>query len=339
MKEFFLRLLDTNGASGNEENASKLAACEISKYADVTVDKFNNVIATFGNKDANKHILLDAHIDQIGMIVTHIDEKGFIKFASCGGIDPRILPGMSVKILGKENVTGIVSNIPPHLSSLGSDKFLPINELSIDTGMEKEDLEEVISIGDRIKFNFSPIELLNNRISSQGIDNRAGVAAIVHCAEILFGVGALLPYKVTAVFSSQEETSGLGARTKSFEISPDEALVVDVSFARQPQFSENSQAKLSKGPMIGIAPILSRKISNKLIKISKESEIPYQLEVMGGRTGTNADSIAVSKAGVKTGLISIPIRYMHTQNEVVDIEDVKMTGKLMAYYIKNGGAF
>ena len=339
MKELFFNLLYTDGASGDEKNVSKLVAQEMSKYADVSIDEFNNVIATFGNKDAEKHILLDAHIDQIGMIVTHIDEKGFIKFASCGGMDPRILPGMNVKICGKENVSGIVSNIPPHLSALGSDKFSTIDNLSIDTGLKKEELESIVSIGDRIKFNFNPIKLLNNRVSSQGIDNRAGVASIIYCAETLFSMGSQIPYKVTAVFSSQEETSGLGAKTKSFEISPDEALVVDVSFARQPQYLEKSQAKLSKGPMIGIAPILSKEISNKLILLSKENEMPYQLEVMGGRTGTNADSIAVSKTGVRTGLISIPIRYMHTPNEVVDIEDIKMTGKLMACYIKNGGAF
>lgn len=339
MKNTLLKLVNEIGQSGDENAVSSVAAKELERYSNVRIDKFNNVIATFGNLNSPKHILLDAHIDQIGMIVTYIDEKGFISVSNCGGIDKKILPGMAVKIQGKRDVKGVFSNVPPHLSVLDSDKFLDINKLSIDTGLNKETLDDLIAIGDRVSFDIKACELLNGRISAPGIDNKAGVAAIIHCAELLAGEGENLPYKVTVLLSAQEETSALGAKTKAFEVEPDESIIVDVTFASQMDISEKTMGEFAKGPMIGISPILSREMSDKLISLSKENELPYQLEVMSKRTGTNADSIAVSKSGVKCALLSIPIRYMHTPCEVVDISDIESTGKLLAMYIKNGGAF
>lgn len=338
MKNILLKLVEQVGLAGDELAASSVAAKELAKYADVKIDKFNNVIATFGNLNSSKHILLDAHIDQVGMIVTYIDEKGFISVNNCGGIDKRILPSLAVKIHGKKEIKGVFSSIPPHLSSIDSDKFLDITKLSIDTGLKKEEIEELVSIGDRVSFDTKACELLNNRISSPGIDDRAGVAAILHCVEIL-SKQEVLPYKVTVLLSVQEETSALGAKTKAFEIEPTEAIILDVSFATQPDINEKSIGEFSGGPMIGISPILSREMSNKLISLAQENSLSYQLEVMSKKTGTNADSIAVSKKGVKCALLSIPIRYMHTPCEVVDLADIENTGKLLAMYIKDGGAF
>lgn len=335
MENLLSALCSYVGVAGSELNASQYVAKKLSKYADIKIDKNNNVIATLGNKDSNKHIMLDAHIDQIGLVVTHITETGFLKVAPCGGVDSRIMPGSSVTIHGKKDVTGIVSSIPPHLSDLDSDTVQKVTDLYIDTGLPYDQLRDIVSMGDNISFCSKFKKLLNNRVSCCSLDNRAGVASLIRCAQLLFE--EKLECKVTILLSSQEEINAKGAKTAAHSLNPDEAIMVDVSFASQPDVPKEKSGVLGNGPMIGISPSLSRNISNKLINLAENSKVPYQFEVMGGTTGTNADKVSISREGIPSGLLSIPLRYMHTPYELVELNDIENTAKLLSLYIKSGG--
>ena len=336
MKNLLYDLCTRQGISGDENDISKFVYKKLSKYCKCKIRNDGSVIGTIGNINSQYNILFDAHIDQIGLVVTYIDDNGFVKISNCGGIDSRILPGSTVKICNNSKISGIICSIPPHLSKKISDNKLPsVDDLYVDFGMDSEKIKNYINIGDRLSLFEEFQELLNGRISSPSIDNRAGVAVLIKLAEKLSK--ETLDHKVTILLSSQEETSSLGAITSSYEYHPNEAIVVDVSFAKQPSVESNKYSKLDKGPLIGISPSLSKKVTNLLIKTAQKKDIPYQLEIMGGKTGTNADHISINRDGVNCGLVSIPQRYMHTAVEVVSIKDMENTAELLFNYAKKGG--
>lgn len=326
--ELLKELTQTVGVSGCEENIAALLKKKLSLYGDVTVDSMNNVFCTFGE---GYHFLLDAHLDEIGLIVTDITDDGFIKFSNCGGIDASPLPAMEVSVWGREEVKGVISTLPPHLQSASDEKKIPkLSELAIDTGLTKDKLEKLVALGDRITFkrNFTP--LLNGLVSASCLDDRSGVAAILMCLDELKNLGC----KVTVMFSSQEEVGTRGAKVGPYAKSVDEAISVDVSFAFTPGCDKSECGELSKGAMIGFSPILDKEISRKLVDAAEKNSIPYQCEIMSGRTGTNADVISISEKGIKTALISIPEKYMHQRVEVVDTADVESVSRLICAYIK-----
>lgn len=339
IKELIFELCSVFGVSGSEEPAIAVAKKYLDNIAETTTDNNGNLYAVFGNKNAEKTILLDAHIDRIGFMVTDIDENGFVKVDKCGGIDVRTLQDSELVLQNDSSISGIVCCLPPHLSDGKEDKAAPISKTWVDFGMPYDEVAKHIKIGDLLTYKTSPKTLLGNRISSSALDDRCGVAALIRCAELLSDASDL-KYKIVILLSSQEETYGTGAKTGAYKIDADEAIAVDVSFASQPDITGMySKIELSKGPMICISPILNKPMSDKLTEIAKKLNIPYQLEPISGITGTNADHISVSKSGVKTAVVSIPQKYMHTPAEVIDTDDVENTARLIAEYIKNGGAF
>lgn len=339
IKELIFELCSVFGVSGSEEPAIAVAKKYLDNIAETTTDNNGNLYAVFGNKNAEKTILLDAHIDRIGFMVTDIDENGFVKVDKCGGIDVRTLQDSELVLQNDSSISGIVCCLPPHLSDGKEDKAAPISKTSVDFGMPYGEVAKHIKIGDLLTYKTSPKTLLGNRISSSALDDRCGVAALIRCAELLSDASDL-KYKIVILLSSQEETYGTGAKTGAYKIDANEAIAVDVSFASQPDITGMySKIELTKGPMICISPILNKPMSDKLTEIAKKLNIPYQLEPISGITGTNADHISVSKSGVKTAVVSIPQKYMHTPAEVIDTDDVENTARLIAEYIKNGGAF
>lgn len=329
LKKLIFELCAAPGTSGQEP--AEAAARALSEYAKVHVDQNNNVIGELGNPDGEYHIMLDAHLDQIGFIITAIDENGFLRFAPVGGLDRRVMAGSPVTVYGREALTGIVCCMPPHLSDGGEDKALPFDKMAVDVGLSGEAAKEQIPLGSRGILYSEPQELLNNRLSGGALDDRCGVAALLRTAELLSSQKP--EAKVTVVFSAQEETGGSGAKTASYQVYPQEAIVVDVSFAKQPGVTLATAAKLGGGPMIGVSPALSPKVTELLFETARKEGIPYQTEVMGGATGTNADEASVAKGGVACGLVSIPQRNMHTPAEVISLEDVENTARLLAAYI------
>lgn len=335
VKEILLKLCSADGVSGDETAAAETAKELMNNFAPCETDGMGNIFATAG--EGEKHILLDAHIDQIGMIVTGIDQKGFVSVAPCGGVDRRILLDSEVKIYGKKTVAGIICCQPPHLTKSSDYEKVPaVDEIFIDTGLSGEKANELISLGDRVVFCGEPFEMLNGKVCSKSIDDRAGIAALIRCADILNGEG--YNCKVTYLFSCQEETGERGAKISAFSADPDEAVAVDVSFNFAPGCNRIKCGEMGKGPMIGISPVLSNSVTDCLKELADENEIPFQLEIMENETGTNADVIAVSKRGVKCGLLSVPISNMHTGVEIALCEDIEQTAQILALFVKNGGA-
>ena len=334
IQELIFNLCTARGVSGDENAAASVAEQYLAAFAETSVDCNGNVIAVCGNPSAEKTILLDAHLDQIGLIVTDINESGFVKVEACGGIDVRTLQNEVFET--KDGARGTVCCLPPHLSDGSESKAEPMSKVWLDFGMSREEVQEHLETGDTLTFSEKPAMLLNGRITSPALDNRSSVAALIAAGEL---VKDARDYKVVILLSVQEETYGTGAATGAFAQEPDEAIVVDVSFASQPDVSgQYAGIELGKGPMIGIAPILNREMTDTLAGIAQSLDIPFQYEPLPGSTGTNADKIAVSKSGVKTALISIPERYMHTQSEVIDPADVENTARLIAAYILRGGS-
>lgn len=332
LRDLIFRLCASPGTPGDESAAAKTAAEELSKCAEVSIDKMGNVIAKMGKPGAKVHIMLDAHMDQIGLIVTGIDENGFLHIDRCGGVDRRVLPGSAVIVYGTELLTGIVCCTPPHLSDGSEEKVESIDKMAVDVGLTKEEAEKRIQPGDRILMYSVPKSLAGNRVTSAALDDRCGVAALIRCAQML--ANTKLNCELTILCSSREEVGGQGARTGAYAVNPTHAIMVDVSFAEQPEVPAAKCGKLGGGPMIGIAPALDRTMSNQLIELAKKNKIPYKMDIMGNSTGTNADEVAITRAGIPSALLSIPLRYMHTPVEVIDLADVENTAFLMAQYIK-----
>ncbi len=284
--------------------------------------------------DGNYTILIDAHIDEIGMIVTAVSDSGFVTVAKCGGIDLRLLSSKEVVIHGKRKVRGVFISTPPHLSG---DDAAPddISEFKIDTGLKNA--REIISLGDFVTFDTTAAALLDDTVCGKSLDNRAGVTCLIELAFRL--KNKRLPCNVAFLLSDGEELGLRGVRTAVFDSTPDEAIVIDVSFGDGPDISPYKCGKMGKGAMIGVSPVLSKEMTNALNLIAADNAIPYQSEVMGGNTSTNADVISVTKCGVPTALVSIPLRNMHTPVETVKLSDISSVCDILEGYILSGGAF
>lgn len=326
-----LRLLTSQtGVSGDEASAAETAAQLLREYAsDVSVDPFGNVTGTIKSGFENaKTLMLDAHIDQIGMIVSYIDDRGFLKVGACGGLDMRTMLAQSVTVHGRKRVSGVICTLPPHVSSDHS-KVPEVGELAIDIGMTKAQAEEFISLGDRVTVNASCREL-GGFISAPSVDDRGGVCVILRVLDIL--KERKLKYDLAVCFSAQEETGERGVKQAAFRLDPDEAIIVDVSFGRTPDSAAHETAELGSGAMIGVSAVLDRDMTDTLKQLAADKSIPFTVEVMPSSTGTNADAVSVSRNGVKCCTVSIPIRYMHTPIETVDISDIEAAAQLIAAY-------
>lgn len=331
LEQTIIQLADTSGVSGDEKKAAELALEMLKEFTNDCYIKNGNVIGHFGTKGAKPHIMIDAHIDQIGFVVTYITDDGFLKISNCGGIDRRLLLAQQVTILGKEPVTGIVCAIPPHLST-DENSVTEMDEICIDIGMTKEQAEKLVSLGDKIVFATSCKKLQGDKITGAALDDRCGVASILRALEIIND--KKLNYEFTVMFSAQEELGERGAKIGVFDIDPDIALAVDVSFALTADDSEIKCGKMGQGCMIGFAPTLDKELSQQFKMIAEKNNISYQIEVMNGETGTNADRFSVNKSGVKAVTLSIPLKYMHTPVEVISLSDVENTAQLIAAYIQ-----
>lgn len=331
IEDLIFDLCRLKGVSGSESPVAGFIQKELSKYSEASIDQKGNVIGIINRAQCNKTILLEAHIDQVGLIVTNVLEEGFLKAHNCGGIDARVLPGSAVTVHGKEDIYAVIASVPPHLADNESKSSVTIDKMLIDTGLPYDTLKELVCPGDRITLAQEPEKLLNNRITSAALDNRAGVAALLKCAQILHKTD--LDSNVAFLFSTQEETGGHGAQTGSFQINASESIVVDVSFAAQKStICYPTPGNLGGGAMICFSSVLDKMLSKDLCGTAREYSIPYQIEVTPESTGTSADKISVSKCGTKTALISIPLRYMHTGSEVIDLTDVDSVVRLICAY-------
>ena len=324
--ELLKTLTSPAGVAGEESSSFESLKGLFSLYGDVSCDDTGNIIIHKNGK--GKHILLDAHLDTIGFVVTGITDDGFIRVQKVGGVDMRTVEGMELTLHGTNDIYGVVCTVPPHLSN-GESKVSTDGTAVVDIGMTKEDAEKVISIGDRASFRSNFSILNENRVSSPYMDDRSGIAVLLKALEY-----TKTENEITLVCSAQEETGGAGATCAAFNVDADLSVSVDVSFAETPDSKSSECGKMNGGAMIGYAPILDRECTEMLVDIAKEKEIPFQKEIMNGRTGTNADHITISKGGIPSVLVSIPLRYMHTPVETVDIRDIESCAKLIAEFLE-----
>ncbi len=323
------------GVSGSERLAADVAIDQLRSLTDlVTKDARGTVIGTLNG--IGPKVLLDAHLDQVGFIVTELCEGGFLKFDKCGGTDPRIMSGLEVVVLGKARVYGVITSIPPHLSDAKDEgKAKKATELAIDTGLTKEECEKLINKGDRVVMKGGLKKLLGNEVTSPALDDRAGMAVHLRVLQLVqeaVAAGAPKP-NLTVQFSVQEEVGGKAAATAAYGSGADMAIAVDVSFAETPGCEKPDCGTIGAGPMVGVAPVLDYNMTEAMKAIALEKNIPYQIEVMTRRTGTHADEIAITKNGIPTALVSIPLKYMHTPVEVVNTEDLEQCAQLIAAFI------
>ncbi len=326
------QLCTGTGVSGYETAISKQVSDLLKPFCTNIQILHGNVIGTVGTHDPKKkHILLDAHLDQVGMVVTYITEEGFVKVGAVGGLDLRLLPAQHVRLHGTHAIPGVICTVPPHLMK-GEETVPDWSAIYVDTGYSKEELEHIISLGDCVSFD-SPFQLLTEQcVSAPSLDDRCGIVAILQAVEQL--QNETLPCNLTVLFSSQEELGERGAKIAAYQIHPDIALAVDVSFARSHHDDPVKCGILGDGPMIGISPSLSRSVNDELIATAKALNLPWQPEVMAGTTGTNADQFSGTRNGIQTGTVSIPLRYMHTPSELIALKDVQATADLLAAYVR-----
>ena len=336
LKEILKELTEAPGISGYETSAAEVAVRHLRPFSDeVSIDKMGNVIALKrGDQtgDERKKILLAGHLDEIGLMVTKIEDGGFIHVTRIGGIDITTLPGQEVSVLGKEVLRGVVAAKPPHLQQPGeSGKYASLEDLYVDTGRSKEELEELVEIGTLVRIESDFTELMGGNIAAQAFDDRAGVASLVETLRRL--TMRKHAWDVYAIATVQEEISGLGAMSTAFRIEPQIAIAIDVTFGDGPGSSERSSYPLNKGASVGLGPNFHPRITQKFVDLAKENEIPYQIDADPRPGGTDAYSLQVSRAGIPAGLLSIPLRYMHTTVETLKLGDIKRLAELLSIFI------
>ncbi len=325
-----------HGPSGFEfMSAASVAEDAMKGLVDqVRVDNLGSVVGfkKGEGQEPRPKVMLAGHMDEIGLMVTKIEEKGFLRFARIGGVDPRILPGHEVIVYGKRPLTGLIGVKPPHLTPPEeASKAQKMEDLSIDLGMPEEEVRRLVSPGDVVTFKRQVTELMGDVLSGKSMDDRAGVAVI------LVAMDELCRYKcqadVYAVATVQEETGFGGGITSTYGIAPDIGIAIDVCHAETPGVPEWRTAGLGKGPVIALGANIHPKVYAALDKAAKDLGITPQLEPAPAATGTDAWPMQMSRAGVATGLISIPLRYMHTSVETLSVGDVEKSGKLLAKFI------
>lgn len=335
-KDLLMRLSQAVGVSGREDSVTAIAARELAAVGEVTRSPLGDLICTVRKpEEGQKNFMLDAHVDEIGMIVTWIDDEGFLKVSPVGGFDRSLLLASQVAVHTKEGaLPGVICSIPPHLQS-GEAKNPKFEEIFIDIGYNKEEAQKRVSPGDMVTFVTPTREMHGGFITGKAIDNRSSCAAVMRAAELLKDEKGGWGLSVT--LTTREEVGGMGAQTAAYTVNPTHAVTVDVGFGHTPDCKKEQCGQFGKGPLVAFGALLDGEVSRTLVQAAEEEGIPYQTEAMGGGTGTNADAILIARGGVKTGILSIPQGYMHTPVEKILAEDIENTARLLAAYVKKEG--
>lgn len=334
--ELLKRLSVAIGVSGydGQNNIHEVVSQELTPYVDrVERDRMGSVIGVkLGEQskisNGSRKIMLAAHLDEIGAVVTKID-RGFVRFSQIGGLDERILMGQEVMVHGQRDLPGLIGSVPPHLLPPGQpNDRVDMKAMHIDLGLPPRQVERLVQVGDVISFVRTPTELQGSLLSSKAMDNRSSIAAVIVCLRELQKLRH--QWDVYAVATADEEWgSYVGATTQAYAIRPDVAIAIDVTFADVDEI----EVKLNAGPVIAIGPSNHPVVRERLVNICRELELKHQSEMMPSGAGTDAYAIEISREGIPTILLSIPSRYMHSPVETIHPKDVERAGRLMAHFI------
>lgn len=327
-------LTEASGPAGFEDAVSDTLADLWRPWADeVRVDAMGTLIALQrgSGSEPRQAVMAAAHMDEIGLIVTGF-EDGYLHVQALGGVDRRVLLGLPVRVHGREEISGVIGSRPPHvLPASERQNVLPWHKLYVDTGLTPEETRTLVRVGDAITIRQPTVALKNGRVAGKAMDNRASVAAVTLALEALRH--RTHAWDFYAVATVQEEIGIKGAITSAYGINPDLAVALDVTFAKQHDDTDLGAFDLGKGPTVGIGPNFHPEMVKRLTQAAESEEIPYELEPLPGSSGTDAWGIQLAKEGIPSGLISIPVRYMHQPVETIAMVDVERAGRLLARFV------
>ncbi len=330
---FFRALLAAAGPSGDEREATRVWRDYAAGFAEVRGDALGSGFAAV-NGTAERTLAVMGHIDEIGLVVTHVDDEGYLWFAGVGGWTPSVLVAQRIRILTKDGpVVGVVGQKAPHLAEPeDKEKQLRVDHLWIDIGAaDGDEARSVVRPGDLAVIEQPIVDLRNGRMASRAVDNRAGAWVAAEAARLY----AESPgsWSVVGVASVAEETSFAGAYTATFGLDPDAAIVIDVTHTSdQPNVPKRKvgEIALGNGPVIERGSGVHPAMHDLITAVAVEEGIPHQFGASSGSTHTDADAVKLTRAGVPAGVISVPNRYMHSPNEIVDLGDLEAVAALVA---------
>ena len=337
IKETTRELCALSGPSGFEEAVARRAKELLEPLVDeICSDSMGNVLALRRcGKPGARQLLLDAHLDEVGFIVTEVAE-GFLKFSALGGLDERTLPGREVRVLAPEGpLYGVVACLPPHvLTAEQKEEAVEIKNLFIDLGLSQAEAEKRVPIGTPGVFEGPMFDLQGDNFVSKALDDRICAAVVLQVLENL--KGEELPYDLAVMFSAQEEVGLRGAAPGAFRLAPDWCIAVDVTHARTPDAPKGETFEAGKGCTVGVGPNANRAMTKAIMDAAKEQEIPYSVEVMPRSSGTNGWAIQITRQGVATAIVSVPVKYMHSPVEAASLADAEAAADLITAFIRGG---
>ncbi|MBM6926460.1 M42 family peptidase [Pseudoflavonifractor phocaeensis] len=332
MRQTLEGLCGCTAPSGFESPAAQAARDFLAPFVDETwVDRMGNLLGVRRcGREGAKKVLLDAHLDEIGLMVTGAEE-GFLRFRTIGGVDPRMLPGRELTILTEPPMVGIVAAPGPHQAD--TDKSIPITELVVDAGLTQAQAEELI--GTPMVYRGSCFPLGEGQMCGKAMDDRSCFATLLRCMELL--KDRALDVDVYVMGSTREEVSGAGATVGTWAVRPDCCVAVDVTHGRTPDGPADKTFVLGGGPAVGVGPNMTRWMTKRLLDKAVERKIPCQQEIMSGHTGTNGWEMQISREGVATAVLSVPLKYMHSPIETLSLDDLEHTAALLAAFVTDLG--
>ncbi len=327
-------LLTSPGLSGHEGSIRKVIEPAWRPFVDeISVSRLGSLhgLKKGSASKPRPTIMIAVHMDAIGLMVTRLAD-GFLQVTEVGGLDARVLPGQLVTVHGRQDLPGVIVQPPGHLLPEGARKGpVPLKYLLVDTGLKPQRVKNLVRTGDLISFAQEPIQLQGDTIVGHSLDNRASVAALTLCLDELQKRNHA--WDVWAVATVQEEETMGGARTSAFQLRPQLAIAVDVTWGKSTGTPDHKTFALGKGPTLGLGPNVHPGLHKSFIELADNLEIPYAVEVMPRHSGTDAYALQVAAEGVPTMVVSIPLRYMHTPVEVVALKDIRRTAHLLSEFI------
>ncbi len=347
--QFLKSLVEVPSPSGFEQPAQRVFRDYVSPYARVTGDVMGNSIAQVqGAAEARARVMLVGHADEIGLLVKFIDDNGFIFFGAIGGVDPQITQGMRVAVHGKNGmVPGVIGKKPIHLiEPKDRETVVKLDAQYIDIGASsKKDAELLVRVGDPVTFHVGLERLAGDRVASRGFDDKAGSFVVAEVLRAVSEAGKELPVDLYGVSSVQEEIGLRGGTTSSYAVKPDIGICVEVDFATdQPDLDkkQNGDVGIGKGPIVPRGANINPALFDLLIDTAEKENIPVQVTGIPRATGTDANVMQISRKGVATALVKIPLRYMHTPVEVISLSDLENAVRLITatlYRIQSRDAY
>jgi putative aminopeptidase FrvX len=338
--DVLLKLLTAAGPSGFEQAPAAVFREAAAAFAEVSFDSVGSTVAKVPGTNGGKSVAIVGHIDEIGLIVHHIDDDGFLWFTNVGGWDPVILVGQRVEIATREGtVFGVVGKKPIHLLKTEEErkKVPELKQLHIDIGAKDgDDARSRVRIGDVAVIGGEPVELPNGRLVSRALDNRVGTFVAFETARLVAEAGGA-PGDVLGAAVAQEEITFAGARTTAFSLNPDVAIAVDVTFSTDAPGTEEKELgshRFGSGPVINRGSTMDPQVFELLYETAEAEGIPFTVSASARATGTDADAVHLARAGIPTGVVSVPLRYMHSPVEMVELADIERTAQLLAAFAR-----